>query len=123
MPLITLAQADKHLRLELEHDDGSPLTFTDDRVAELQLKITAAEAIILNYLKVAADASVDGVPDASPPVAPLWSDRDRAVVQSAALLALSALWDDEKERTIADYMAPMGAITLLLMRLRDPAIA
>jgi hypothetical protein len=114
MPLITMQEANDQLRLDLEKG-GSPPAFIDDRVPGLQTKIIQAEAIILNYLKVTGD------PDGSPP---LWSDRDRAVVQSAAFLALSALYDDAPERTLGDYLAfPNGTISLLLSRLRDPTLA
>lgn len=116
MALITLSEANDHLRLNLEVVEASPLTFEDDRIPALELKIAAAEAAVLNYLKVAADD-----PDATSP--PLWGTRDRDLVRSAVLLALSALWDDAPERTIGDYMKPDGAICLLLARLRDPTLA
>lgn len=114
MSLITLEQANHHLRLDLANDGASPPTFTDSRVPDVEMKISQAEAIILNYLKVSGD------PDGSPP---LWSDQDRSCVQAATLMALSSLYDDDKDRSIASYMVPNGIITLLLMRLRDPALA
>ena len=113
--LVTIAQADAHLRLDLENDGASPPTYTDDRLPDLELKIDAAEAIVLDYLK-AEDDVLDGSP-------PLWVDRDLKVIRSAILLILSALWDDAPERTVADYMKQGGTVDLLLARLRDPAMA
>ena len=121
--LVTIAQADAHLRLDLENDGASPPTYTDDRLPDLELKIDAAEAIVLDYLK-----AEDDVLDGSPPgyaigSPPLWVDRDLKVIRSAILLILSALWDDAPERTVADYMKQGGTVDLLLARLRDPAMA
>ena len=121
--LVTTAQADAHLRLDLESDGASPLTYTDDRLADLEIKIDAAEAIVLDYLKVAADVLDGSPPNYTAGSPPLWTARDIKVIQAAVLLVLSALWDDEKERTVADYMKPGGTIDLLLARLRDPALA
>jgi hypothetical protein len=123
MPLITLAQADAHLRLDLDLTGSPP---ADPRVPDLQLKMVQAEAIIIDYLKLDDDEyelAVNGDPNASPPTDPTWSDRDQAVVQAAVLLVLSALYDDEIQRTLGDYLADNGVIARLLMRLRDPALA
>lgn len=116
MPLISIAEADAHLRLDLENDDGSPITYTDARLPNVQMKIDQAEAIILNYLKL--DEFPD--PDASPQV---WKEGDVSVVKAAILLLLSALFDDAQGRTVEDYMRAGGTIPLLLVRLRDPALA
>jgi hypothetical protein len=93
--LVTIAQANAHLRLDLAHDGGSPLQFTDDRVPDLELKIEQAQSIVIDYLGAPADV-LDGSPPAyatsSPP---LWSARDIKVIQSAILLVLSALFDDD----------------------------
>ena len=124
--LITLAQAVAHLRLELDGEDDSPQFASDDRVPDILLKMDQAEGIIINYLKLsdaAFDLAANGDADASPEVAPTWSARDRLNVQAAVLMVLSALFDDEIERTLGDYMKPDGVIPLLLARLRDPAIA
>jgi hypothetical protein len=120
--IVTLAQADAHLRLNLS-TSGSPPEYDDDRVSDVELKIAQAEAIVTDYLK-APDDALDGSPpnwSVSSPV--LWSARDITVIQGAVLLVLSALYDDEMDRTLADYMRPNGAIPLMLARLRDPAIA
>lgn len=113
--LITVAQADRHLRLNLQTDEASPPTYTDERLSDLEMKIEQAEAIILNYL------NIDGAPLGSPPS---WTDRDVKCVQASVLLALEALYDADKDRTLADYMVMnTGVIALLLMRLRDPTLA
>jgi len=114
MAIITLEQANNHLRLDLENDGASPPEFTDPRKGDVELKMLQAEAIILDYLKVEADAF--GSPST-------FGDQDTSVIQAATLLVLSALYDDENQRTLGDYMGPHGVITLLLMRLRDPTLA
>jgi hypothetical protein len=53
----------------------------------------------------------------------MWTDRDVSVIQAAVLLLLSALYDDEMNRTVDDYMKAGGTISLLLARLRDPVFA
>jgi hypothetical protein len=116
MPLITIAEADAHLRLDLENAGGSPLIYTDDRLANVEMKIAQAEAIILNYLKRTAFPD----PDDSPQV---WTESDVLVVKASIFLLLSALFDDANGRTVEDYMRAGGTIPLLLVRLRDPAIA
>lgn len=112
MLFVTLQQVKDHLRID---DDDS-----DD---DLTLKITQAEAIITDYMHV-DPAMLEGSPPLFTSSSPLlWSDRDLSVIQSAVLLVLSALYDDEMNRTLADYMAPGGVIALLLARLRYPAFA
>jgi hypothetical protein len=109
---VTLTQAKQHLRID-DNDSDTDLT----------LKIVQAEAIITDYLKV-DEALLAGSPPAWTAASPLlWSDRDLSVIQASVLLVLSALYDDEMNRTLADYMAPGGVIALLLARLRDPALA
>jgi hypothetical protein len=110
--LVTLEQAKSHLRI-----DGS------DADADLTLKLVQAEAIVTDYLKV-DPAMLDGSPPAwSSSSPPLWTERDVSVIQVAILLVLSALYDDEIERTLGDYLKDDGVISRLLMRLRDPALA
>ena len=121
--LITVAQADAHLRTDLETDGNSPPTYTDERLPGLQLKMDQAEAVVLDYLKVADDVLEGSPPNYATSSPSLWSARDLKVIQSAILLILSALWDDSPDRTVADYMKQDGTIALLLARLRDPALA
>lgn len=120
--LITLSEANDHLRLDLAvvNAETSPAstTFEDDRIPGLLTKIIAAEAVVLDYLKVQGPLEASGSPPSGG-----WSDQDREVVRASVLLALSALYDDAPQRTIADYMGEGGAITLMLNRLRDPTLA
>ncbi len=113
--LITLAQANDHLRLDLGLTDTSPPAFEDERIPHLLVLMVAAESVICDYLKIDGAAL-----SASPPV---FSDQDIEVIRAAALLALAALWDDAPERTIGDYLKRDGTIALMLARLRDPALA
>lgn len=118
--LITLTQADAHLRLDLDLTASPP---TDERIPDLELKMDQAEAIILGYLK-ADDDVLDGSPPGYSVGSPvLWTARDVKVIASAILLLLAALHDDAPDRTVADYMKAGGTIDLLLARLRDPALA
>jgi hypothetical protein len=120
MPLISLAQANHHLRLNLA-TAGSPAELDDPRIPDVEMKIAQAEAIILDYLKT--DAVYEGSPPGWSGSPPRFGERDTRNIQAAVLLALEALYDADKDRTLAEYMAPMGVITLLLMRLRSPALA
>lgn len=106
---VTLEQASAHLRAGIEID--SPL---DGEAADLELKLDAAERIILDYLKVTDELEES----------PVWDPgADLPIVQQAILIILSALWDDREGTGIGDYLKPDGAVARLLMRLRDPAIA
>jgi hypothetical protein len=114
MPLITLEQANDHLRLDLERG-GSPEEFIDDRTPAVQLALDLAEASILNYLEV------EGDPDASSP--PLWAEPDRRTVQAAVLYMLKAIYDNAGDDAAERYLKPGGTIVLLLARIREPAVA
>jgi hypothetical protein len=116
MALVTISMANDHLRLNLANDGGSPIVWTDARTPNVEMKIAQAEAIILNYLKI----DVPHDPDDSPQI---WTATDVLVVQAAILHLLSALFDDADGRTVADYMRAGETIPLLLVRLRDPALA
>jgi hypothetical protein len=118
--IVTVEQADAHLRLDLDLSGSPP---SDPRLPDLLLKITQAEAVVLDYLKVAADVFTGSPPLWQTGSPPLWTTRNLSVIQAAVLLVLSALYDDEAQRTVADYMAPAGTVALLLARLRDPALA
>jgi gp6-like head-tail connector protein len=109
---VTLTQAKDHLRI----DD-------DDSDTDLTLKITQAEAIVTDYMHVDPDL-LEGSPPVWTSGSPLlWSARDLSVIQASVLLVLSALYDDEMNRTLEDYMKPGGVIALLLARLRSPTFA
>jgi hypothetical protein len=112
MLFVTLEQAKDHLRIDDTDSD-----------ADVTLKITQAEAIVTDYMKV-DPTMLEGSPPLWTSTSPLlWTDRDLSVIQASVLLVLSALYDDEMNRTLSDYMAPGGVVALLLARLRDPAIA
>lgn len=99
---LTLAEADDHLRLDL-------LESGDEREDDLQAKIDQAEQIVLDYLKVdGAEWSGDTLP---------------RPIRAAMLLTLSALWEDREGTGDGDYLRPDGAVTRLLHRFRDPAMA
>lgn len=108
--LITVQQANDHLRLDMESDDGSPPDFSDDeRFDEVTRKIAEATDIIVSYLKKPAHS---------------WTDQTVPPrVRAAILLALSAIWEDREGTGDGDYLRPDGAIARLLVRDRDPAIA
>jgi hypothetical protein len=116
MTLITLDMANDHLRLDLETDGASPPAFIDPRAANVLMKVSQADAIVLNYLKI--DEPHD--PADSPQI---WTDTDVLNVQAAMLMVLSALFDDAQGRTVEDYLKPSGPVALLLARLRDPTYA
>lgn len=108
---ITDEDAAGHLRLDLVTDANSPEVVIDDRLPDLHLKMIAAEAVVLDYLKVTGeDWTSETVPD---------------VVRAAILLVLGALWEDrDGTEALGKLMdARTGTVALLLMRLRDPALA
>lgn len=123
MPLISLEQAKQHLRLppSAGSPPGSPLT---DEDLDLQLKIDAAEALVLDYV---AQRRTDTA-------SPAWLDQVVSwdlttvppVIAAAVLLQLGELWrfrgDDETGPARPHgHLSPM--ITAILHRYRDPALA
>jgi hypothetical protein len=110
--LVTIEQAWRHLRLTFEIGE-SPIS---DEEADLQLKLDAAEGIVLDYLG-----------NTSPP---LWEDENDVppLVAAAILLQLGELWEfrgDQRDgqgpaQTPGD-LSPV--VTNLLRRYRDPALA
>jgi hypothetical protein len=108
--LITVQQANDHLRLDMENDGASPSDFSeDDRFDEVTRKIEEATDIIVGYLKKPDHGwTTSTVPPR---------------VRAAILLALSAVWEDREGTGDGDYLRPDGAIARLLVRDRDPAIA
>lgn len=113
--LITVAQANAHLRLDLQSDGNSPPAFDDPRLPELQDKMEQATDTVLDYLKV---------DQASPPK---W-DEDSVPprVRAAILIVLKSLYDD---RDAGEMLAALAngdlrnPVVALLYRLRDPAMA
>lgn len=112
MALLTVEEADGHLKLDLV-TSGSPPAITDERLPDLEMKIAQAEAAILDYIEMSeADLSASGVNET-------WLPN----VKAATLLMLSALFEDREGKGDGDYLAENGAIARLLRRIRYPAIA
>lgn len=107
--LVTLDQVNLALKLDLVQS-GSPLTFTDARVPDVQLKMIQAQAVILGYLKVASDK---------------WTDADvPGEVTAAILLGIRGLYDGDDSLLAGLYDNDRAnPIVGLLQRLRDPALA
>lgn len=111
--LVTLAQAKAHLKL--------PTVTTDDR--DLQAKLDAAHEIVGDYIKQRRDDD-DGVTWAE--TVDAW-DADSAPkrVLQAVLLQFADLYrfrgDDEGAKRGQGELS--AAVTALLYRLRDPAVA
>lgn len=114
--LITIQQANDHLRLDLEGDGSSPESFDSDiRTAEVKLKMEQATDVVLDYLKVGQDSP------------PLW-DEDTVPprVRAAILLVLTSLYDDKAAGEMLTGLAGndlANPVVALLYRLRDPALA
>lgn len=111
MMLVTLAQAKGHLRVDFNDEDN-----------DIELKIKAASAAVLNYLKSGADSFLDSsgdvIEDSNGPIVP-------AEVQAATLQLVGYFWK-YRDGTPAGafqmgYLPP--DVTALLYPLRDPALA
>jgi hypothetical protein len=103
MALITLASAKIHLRL-----------IGTDEDADVQQKVDAASAIIVDYLKDRAEATWDETTTPLP-------------VQMAVLLLVASLWrhrgDDPADRDALEVDKGVWAeIDPILARFRDPAL-
>lgn len=123
MALVTLEQAKQHLRLasSVGSPPGSPYT---DEELDLQAKIDAAEALVLDYV---AQRRTDTA-------SPTWLDQVVAwdtttvppAIAAAVLIQVAELWrfrgDDESTPTREHgHLSPM--VTAILHRYRDPALA
>jgi len=99
--IISLLEAKQHLRKTSTHGDD-----------DIELKILAASAILLNYIKIDIDASPLSVPwgEEEPP----WD------IKAATMLILGEL-NMNREAKDADVLS--SAVRALLHRWRDPAIA
>lgn len=113
-PLVTLAQVDLALRLDLTKTTaGEPpvTTYTDELVPDVEWRMAQATEIVIDYLKKADhEWTSDDVP---------------GPVSSAIILVIRALLDGEEAELLSglakgDMATPVVA---LLMRLRDPALA
>lgn len=117
MKLITLEQANDHLRLDLVGDGNSPDDYSGDpRAAEVGRKIDEATDIVLNYI----DSYIQRE-------SPTWdASTVPPGIRAAILLVLGWIWehrgDDETDQAQADgYLTK--PVTSLLHRYRDPAMA
>jgi hypothetical protein len=144
MNLVTLDEARRHLRLDVDVDSNGDSP--DD--PDLRLKIAGASAAVLNYLKsrrnlwvrvyetdTAGDEVLDSNGDPVPavdtdgkPIYVVDSNGDRLIadpIKSATLLMLGFLYRDRDEN--ADKAFEMGylpaPVTALLYPLRDPAVS
>lgn len=110
--LITIEEADGHLRLDLANDGASPVNYDDDRLPDLLLKMGLATGIVVDYLKAADHGwTADDVPDP---------------IKAAILLVLGALYDDSAKAEMLTGLANgdlRNPVVALLYRRRDPAIA
>jgi hypothetical protein len=116
MSLVTLEQAKRHLRIDV------PTTPTPDPLdADLEMKMAAAEAIVLDYI---------GQLNVSPPA---WVDETDCppIIQAAILMQTAELWrfrgDDPGTVVSAPARADAGSLSPMiegmLRRYRDPALA
>lgn len=109
--LITVEQACGHLHVDLLTDGASPPAIIDERYPDLLLKMAAAEAFVLSYVKdVPTNWTLEGVPEEA---------------RAAILLTLGELWDPTRANTgmIAGGIVDDSPVANLLRRLRDPAYA
>lgn len=102
MALVTLQEADDHLRLDLQSGD--------EREADVLLKMEQATDIVLDYLKTEESG---------------WDEETvPRSIHAAILLVLGDLWEArEGGAENGDYISPNGTVARLLHRFRDPALA
>lgn len=113
MMLVSLAQGKRHLRVILDDEDEN---------ADIELKIKAASAAVLNYLKSRADAFLDSSGYIE------YDSNDDPVgvpenVQAATLLMLGYLYKDRDNNADNAYQQGYlpAPVTALLYPNRDPA--
>lgn len=105
MALVTIEQVKSALRIDY-----------DDADADLELKISQAEDIVLDFMQPKPD--------------PAWtSDTVPGRVTAAIIIAISCLLDDTEEKMAmlsglsGTNVDPKNPIAALLWRLRDPTLA
>lgn len=110
--LVTLEEAKRHLRIDTDADD-----------LDLTLKLYAASAAVLTYLKSGADAFTDSagdvIEDSAGPVGVPFQ------VQAATLLMTGYLYknrDEDADKAFQPGYLP-APVTALLYPLRDPSLA
>ncbi len=103
--LISLQEAKDQVHVTSAHAD-----------ADIRFKILQASAILLNYIKVPLDATIDD----SPLVLP-WTETEVPWdIRAAALLIFAELWLN-REGSLSNPLSP--SVLALLHRYRDPAMA
>jgi hypothetical protein len=112
--LVTQAEALQQLRV-------SAAGLSAEALADLMFKADQASAIVVDYLKLPFDDGPRVDPRIYPPVlAAPWTDANTpTLVKAAILIVLTALYDG---RSPADELLS-PAITAILHRYRDPALA
>lgn len=114
MDLITIGEANDHLRLDLEGDDSSPPDYSDDiRLPEVQRMIAAATSAVEDYAaSYIARETPTWTADTAPPQ-----------VKAATLMILSWLWEHrgDEDADAEGYLSV--AVKSLLHRYRDPVCA
>lgn len=113
--LVTVEQVDNALRLNLAADLGDPSGDDADtsRLDDINLKITQATDIVLDYIGANADEywDVDTVPGR---------------VSAAIILVIGSLYDDSAKGELLKGLAGndlTNPVVGLLYRLRDPTLA
>jgi hypothetical protein len=108
MGYVTIEQVNLALRLDLGFDDSPP----DERIADVEMKIEQATAIVVDYLKYdRTDWDADTVP---------------RNVHAAVMLVVQSLYDDSAK---GEMLAGLGGGDLrnpvvgMLHRMRDPSLA
>lgn len=112
--LVSVEQVDRALRLDLTNDlgDGSAEDGDTQRLEDIELKISQATDIVLDYIKKADD---EWTPETVP-----------GRVSAAIIMVVQCLFDDGAKAELlaglagSDLKNPLVAI---LYRLRDPALA
>lgn len=104
MALVTIDQVNLALRLSLVEDD--------ERIPDIQLKISQAEDVVFDYLKKPdADWDEETVPPR---------------VSAAVLMVIQSLLDEANTGGLLPGIGsgdPKNPVVALLYRLRDPALA
>lgn len=109
MPVVTVAEINDVLRLDLETDGNSPPEFTDSRLNEVELALADAEDIVREFLKIDASSwPPDNVP---------------LRFRRAIIIAFEALFDDRKEWISGlQDTPPSGPVAAILRLDRAPTL-
>lgn len=104
--LVTLEEAKEHLRVDHDADDS-----------DIQLKIAGVSAVILDYLKDAADKIID---DNGQPI----ESTELYRVKIAVLLLLGILYKDRDGELMSQWRLGFlpDSVTALIYSLRSPTV-